>query len=84
MDAIILKEKVRYLDPVVICEQMHASAKWMKDDDDHLKPFKTKKLKDKKQKRFHKETMKRVSAYISLMIERWEDIDVIYALYHIQ
>ena len=39
MDAIILKEKVRYLDPVAICEQMHASAKWMKDDDDHLKPF---------------------------------------------
>ena len=45
MDAIILKEKVWYLDPVAICEQMHASAKWMKDDDDHLKPFKTKKKK---------------------------------------
>ena len=43
MDAIILKGKVRYLDPVAICESMHAAPKWMKDNYEHLKPFATKK-----------------------------------------
>ena len=45
MDAISLKENIWYLDPVAICEAMHDAPKWMKDDDDHLKPFKTKKKK---------------------------------------
>jgi hypothetical protein len=45
MDAIILKKKVRYLDPVAICEARHAGPKWMKDDDDYLKPCATKKEK---------------------------------------
>jgi len=40
MDAIIINAKVRYLDLVAICESLHAGPKWMKDDDDHLKPFK--------------------------------------------
>ena len=40
LDAIIINAKVRYLDPVAICESLHAGPKWMKDDDDHLKPFK--------------------------------------------
>ena len=35
MDAIILNLKVRYLDPVAICESLHAGPKWMKDDDDN-------------------------------------------------
>jgi len=56
----------------------------MKDDDDHLKPFKTKEAKANERKRFHEETMKRVAAYISLMMERWQDMDFIYAPYHIQ
>jgi hypothetical protein len=47
MDAIILQKKVRYLDPVAICEARHAGPKWMKDDDDFLKPFATKKEKQK-------------------------------------
>ena len=84
MDAIIINAKVRYLNPVVICESLHAGPKWMKDDDDHLKPFETKEAKDKERERFHEETMKRVAAYISLMMERWQDMDFIYAPYHIQ
>ena len=56
----------------------------MKDDDDHLKPFETKEAKDKERERFHEETMKRVAAYISLMMNRWEDMDTIYAPYYVQ
>jgi len=48
MDAIILKKKVQYFDPVAICEARHAGPKWMKDDDDHLNPLATKKEKQKK------------------------------------
>ena len=83
-DGIILKKKVRYLDPAVICEAKHASPKWMNDDDDHLKSFETKKAKQKERKRFHQETFTNVAAYISLMMSRWEDMDVIFAPYHIQ
>ena len=82
-DAITLKIKVRYLDPAVICENAQASPKWMPDNDDYLKPFETKKKKQKKRKRFHEETFSKVVAYISLMMTRWEDMDVIYAPYHI-
>jgi hypothetical protein len=39
MDAIILKEKVRYIDPIAICEARHARPKWMKDDDDYLNVY---------------------------------------------
>ena len=50
-DGIILKKKVRYLDPIAICEAKHASPKWMKDDDDYLKSFETKKAKQKARKK---------------------------------
>ena len=83
-DAIIIKQKVWYLDPAAICEAAHASPKWMPDTDDYLKPFPTKKEKEKARKTFHDETIKNVAAYISLMMTRWEDMDVIYAPYHIQ
>jgi len=84
MDAIICNFKVRYLDPVAICESLHAGPKWMKDDDDYLKPFKTKKAKDAERKKFDELTMKRVAAYIALMMELWKDMDSIYASYHVQ
>ena len=82
-DAIILKKKVRYLDPTAICEAAHALPKWMPDDDDYLNPFPTKKEKQKARKKFHEETITKVAAYISLMMARWEDMDVIFAPYHI-
>ena len=84
MDAIICNFKVRYLDPVAICESLHAGPKWMKDNDDLLKPFETKEAKDKERERFHEETMKRVAAYIALMMETWVDMDCIFAPYHVQ
>ena len=84
MDAIICNFKVRYLDPVAICESLHAGPKWMKDDDDYLKPFETKKAKDAECKRFHELTMKRVAAYIALMMETWVDMDMIFAPYNVQ
>ena len=65
IDAIIVNAKIRYLDPVAIYESMHAGPKWMKDDDDHLKPFKTKEAKANERKRFHEEAMKRVAAYMT-------------------
>jgi hypothetical protein len=58
IDAFILKKKFRYLDPVVICEARHAGPKWMKDDDDCVKPFATKKEKQKERHKFHQETLK--------------------------
>ena len=84
MDAIIINANVRQLDPVAICESLHTGPKWMKQDDDHLKPFETKEAKDKERERFHEETMKMVAAYISLMMNRWEDMDSIYAPYYVQ
>jgi hypothetical protein len=39
MDAIILKKKVWYHDPIAICEARHVGPKWMKDDNDYLKPL---------------------------------------------
>ena len=69
MDAIITNAKVWYLDPVAICESLHARPKWMKDDDDYLKPFETKKDKDEAHNKFHEDTTKRVAAYIALMME---------------
>ena len=84
MDAIICNLKVRYLDPVAICVSLHARPKWMKDDDDYLKPFETKKAKDAERKKFHELTMKRVAAYIALMMEQWQDMDSIYAPYYVQ
>ena len=84
MDAIICNFKVRYLDPVAICESLHAGPKWMKDDDDHLKQFEKKEAKDEECRRFHELTMKRVAAYIVIMMEQWQDMDSIYAPYHVQ
>ena len=46
IDSIILNLKIWYLDPIPICESVHAGPLWMKDDDDHLKPFETKEAKD--------------------------------------
>ena len=84
MDSIICNFKVRYLDSVAICESLHAGPKWMKDDDDYLKPFKTKKDKDAERKKFDELTMKRVAAYIAFMMEQWVDMDVIFVSYHVQ
>ena len=52
------------------------------EDDGILQPYKT--HKEKSNEMISQETMKRVAAYISLMMERWQDMDVIYAPYHIQ
>ena len=84
MDSIICNFKVRYLDPVAICESLHAGPKWMKDDDDYRKPFETKKEKDEACNKFHKDTIKRVASYIALMMETWVDMDCIFAPYHVQ
>ena len=67
-DAIIIKKKVRYLDPAVICEAAHASPKWMPDTDDYLKTFPIKKEKQKARKKFHEETITKVASYISVMM----------------
>ena len=40
MDAINLKKKVQYFEPVAICEFLHARSRWMKHDNVFLKPFK--------------------------------------------
>ena len=84
MDAIICNFKVWYLDPVAICESLHVGPKWIKDDDDYLKPFETKKAKDTERKKFHELTMKRAAAYIAFMMEQWVDMDVIFVSYHVQ
>jgi len=44
-DAIILKEKIQYLDPVEICESLHARPSWYKNNDKILKLYKTHKIK---------------------------------------
>ena len=53
-DSIVLNKKIRYLDPAAICEAKHASPKWMKDDDDHLKSFETKRQNKRNKKDFIK------------------------------
>ena len=68
MDAIICNFKVWYFDPVAICESLHARPKRMKDDDDYLKPFETKKAKDAEHKKIsrtnHEEGCGLHSAYV--------------------
>ena len=66
-DAIIIKKKVWYLDPAAICEAAHASPKWMPDTDDYLKPFTTKKEKEKAWKKF----MTRPSKMLQPTIRLW-------------
>ena len=84
MDAIICNFKVRYLDPVAICQSLHVGPKWMKGDEDHLKQFETKEAKDEERRGFHELTMKRVAAYIALMMEQWVDMDIIFVPYYVQ
>ena len=87
MDAIICNFKVRYLDPVAICESLHAGPKWMKDDDDYLKHLqqrRTNKSNDINFHKFHQEPLKRVAAYIALMMEQWVDMDIIFVPYYVQ
>jgi len=40
-DAIVLRENTQYLDPIAICESLHAGPSWYKDNDDILKLYKT-------------------------------------------
>ena len=51
MDAINLKKKVQYLEPVAICEFLHARPRWMKHDNVFLKPFKMR-MKKKQRTKF--------------------------------
>jgi len=53
-DSIVLNKKIRYLDPAAICEAKHTSPKWMKDDDDYLKSFETKRQNKRNKKDFIK------------------------------
>jgi hypothetical protein len=82
MDAIILKKKVRYLDLVAICEARHARPKWMKDDDDYLKPFATKKEKQKERHKISRrdcddDTMGRHGCHICAIIHAVSLVSII-------
>jgi len=64
-DVIILNKNIRYLDP--IWESLHAGPSWWMEDDGILQPYKT--HKEKSNEMISQETMKRVAAYISLMMQ---------------
>ena len=78
----VLECKIAFLDPVAICESRHYGAMLWKDDLDDLNKCSTRKAKAAKRREFHKDIVRKVGAYISLQMQRWQDRDVIWAPYH--
>ena len=77
-----INHKVAFLDPFAICEARHYRPMFWKDDHDELNKCSTRKAKAEKRREFHKDIIRKVGAYISLQMQRWQDIDVIWAPYH--
>ena len=80
--AAVLKHKITFLDPVAICESRHYGPMLWKDDHDELNKCSTRKAKQEKQRKLHKDIVRKVGADISLQMQRWQDKDVIWAPYH--
>ena len=68
----------------VFMQELTAKILHLRTVNNYLKQFETKEAKDEERRRFHELTMKRVAAYIALMMEQWQDMDSIYAPYHVQ
>ena len=84
-DAYVLGRRIKYLDPLAICEAKHNGPNTWKEDHDLFKNCKTP-AQIEKERKFHlKEAMKMVAAYIAKMMKKWEDdADVIFAPYNIR
>ena len=67
-----INRKIAFLDPVAICESRHK------------KMCSTRKAKAAKRRELHKDIIRKVGAYISLQMQRWQDRDVIWAPYYLQ
>ena len=84
-DAYILGRRIKYLDPLAICEAKHHGPNMWKEDHDLFKNCKMPALIEKERKNHLKEAMKMVAAYIAKMMKNWEDdADVIFAPYNIR
>ena len=84
-DAYILGRRIKYLDPLAICEANHHGPNMWKEDYDLFKNCKTPAQIEKEWKFHLKEAMKMVVAYIAKMMKKWEDdADVIFAPYNIR
>ena len=72
-DAYVLGRRIKYLDPLAICEAKHSGPNTWKEDHDLFKNCKTH-AQIAKERKFHlKEAMKMVVAYIAKMMKKWED-----------
>jgi hypothetical protein len=69
-DAIVLHQKMRYLDPTTICETRHAGPSKWKNNDNMLAGCETPEEKNEKQMSYHKDAMKKVAVYIGVMMEK--------------
>ena len=77
-----LDRKIVFLGPFAICESRQYGSIMWKDDHDELNKCSTRKAKQEKQRKLHKDIVRKVGAYISLQMQRWQDKDVIWAPYH--
>ena len=67
----VVNHKVAFLDPFTICESRHYGLMLWKDDHDELNKCSTCKAKQEKQRKLHKDIVRKVDAYISLQMQRW-------------
>ena len=82
-DAYVLGRRIKYLDPLAICEAKHSGPNTWKEDHDLFKNCKMP-AQIAKERKFHlKEAMKMVAAYIAKIMKKWEDdADVIFVPYN--
>ena len=72
-DAYILGRRIKYLDPLAICEAKHNGPNTWKENHDIFKNCQTPAEIAKEQKIQLKVAMKMVAAYIAKMMKKWED-----------
>jgi hypothetical protein len=83
-NAIVVSKRIRYLDPIAICETRHIGPSRWPDNDEALVKYETPEVKAEAQNHCHKISMKRVVAYTGVMMVQWQDeAYTIFAPYHI-
>ena len=83
-DAYVLGRRIRYLDPLAICESKHNRPNTWKEDHDVFKKCQMPAHIAEERKTQLKEAMK-MAAYIAKMMKKWEDdADCIFAPYNVR
>ena len=73
-DAFIVGERIKYADPLAICEARHKVPNMWENNYDVFKHCETPKEIARERKEQLKESMKTVMAYIEKMMQEWQDV----------